>query len=259
MARPASLGSERPASLGQSPWLPSFGWWAHPSQYAITVILSTHHATVDPRERLHVTLRGYAGSTEPAWEREVGILRHGEERAVPLDTLDLPEPPANGGILEVHAIRLDQVPKKGIGFVGMWIDAQGRDGGGYIIPTIPIRGASKAVKRDDLQVIPGIVSSRDAETEVMILNVVEDPVDVRLVASSAGGMVLEGEWFPVGPWSAWHGRLGDELPRVRRMLAEDGGIGSLAIYSSHRILPYFGFRLRGQPLTSMDHAAPIFA
>ena len=30
-------------------------------------------------------------------------------------------------------------------------------------------------------------------------------------------------------------------------------------YSSARILPYFGFRRPGQPLVSMDHAAPIFA
>ena len=59
--------------------------------------------------------------------------------------------------------------------------------------------------------------------------------------------------------SAWRGSLSNELPRVRQLLAQDGGIGSLAVYSSHKLLPYFGFRRPGQPLVSMDHSAPIFA
>lgn len=250
MARPASLDGQ---------WLPSFGWWAPPSEYGLTVVLSTHHATVQEEARYHVTLRGYAGSPIPVWEREVGILEHGEERAVVLDELDLPDPPPHGGVLEVHAIRLDKPPKDTVGFVGMWIDAQGRDGGGYLIPTIPIRGASKVVKRDDLQVIPGVLSSKEVETEVLVLNVVEQPVDIRLVASSASGLVLESEWITMEPWSAWYGSLSDVLPRVRRMLAEDGGVGSLAVYSSARVLPYFAFRRPGQPIVSLDHSAPIFA
>ena len=53
--------------------------------------------------------------------------------------------------------------------------------------------------------------------------------------------------------------LSNELPRVRRMLAEDGGVGSAAVYSSHKLLPYFGFRGKGLPLSCMDHGAPIFA
>lgn len=249
----------RPASLNQSAWLPSFGWWSHPSEYDLTVILSTHHATANPAAEYHVTLRGYSGDPQPTWEREIGLLRHGDERAVRLDELDLPDPPESGGVLEVHAIRLDQLPARGVGFVGMWIDARGREGGGYLIPTIPIRGARKVLQRDDLQVIPGIVSSPEVETELVVLNVVEEVVEVRLVASSASGLIVEGEWFPVEPWSAWRGLLSDELPRVRRLLAQDGGVGSLAVYSSARILPYFGFRRPGQPLVSMDHAAPIFA
>jgi len=239
--------------------LPSFGWWAHPRDYALTVVLSTHHATVDPEAEFHVTLRGYSGGSDPVWQHEVGYLDHGAEKAVLLDELDLPEPPDAGGVLEVHTIRLDSEPRNVIGFVGMWIDARGRDGGGYLIPTIPIRGASKVVKRDDLQVIPGIMSSREIETELVVLNVVENPVEVRLVASSAGGLVAEGDWFTIDPWAAWHGKLSNELPRVRQLLAQDGGIGSLAVYSSHRVLPYFGFRRAGQPLVSMDHSAPIFA
>jgi len=251
----------RSASLEQSPWLPSYGWWPDPDELSTTVVLSTHHATAAPEGEFDVTLRGYADSSEPVWERYVGLLKHGEERAVRLDDLDLPKPPDwRGGVLEVHPIRLDRPPKKNVSFVGMWIDAKGRDGrGGYMIPTIPIRGQKKIVKRDDLQVVPGIVSSKDVETEIVLLNPIEAPTGARLVASSAGGLVLEGDWFEIPAFGAWRGRLGDELPRVRRLLDQDGGIGSLAVYSSHKILPYFGFRRAGQPLVSMDHAAPIFA
>lgn len=250
----------RSASLEQSPWLPSFGWWAPPGEFKLSIILSSHHATVDPQAEIDVVLRGYADGPDSVWEHEVGRIRHGEDRAVDLDELDLPEPPdGNGGIVEVHAIRLDRAPKANVGFVGMWIEAVGRDGGGYLIPTIPIRGQKKIVKRDDLQVIPGIVSSKDVETEIVILNPIDDHTEARLVASSAGGLILEGDWFTIGPWSAWRGSLSNELTRVRQLLAQDGGIGSLAIYSSHKVLPYFGYRRPGLPLTAMDHAAPIFA
>ena len=258
MARPAPV--ERFASLEASPWLPSFGWWPPADEFALTVVLSTHHATIDPDARYHVVLRGYAGGPEPLWEHEVGVLEHGAERAVPLDDLDLPDPPSpHGGIVEVHAIRLDKPPKRNVGFVGMWIEAVGRDGGGYLIPTIPIRGQIKVVKRDDLQVLPGIMSSREIETEVVLLNVVDEPIDIRLVASSAGGLILEAEPFSLPAWSVQRTKLSDAMPRVRQLLAQDGGIGSLAVYSSHRVLPYFGFRRPGGPLVSMDHSAPIFA
>ena len=250
----------RSASLEQSPWLPSFGWWPHPSEFRLSIILSTHHATVDSQGEFEVVLRGYADGPDSVWEHEVGRLRHGEERVVDLDALDVPEPPeGSGGIVEIHAIRHDRPPKANVGFVGMWIEAIGRQGGGYLIPTIPIRGQKKMIKRDDLQVIPGIVSDREVETEIVVLNPIDEPTEIRLVASSAGGLVLEGEWTTVGAFAAWRGSLSNELTRVRQLLAQDGGIGSLAVYSSHKVLPYFGFRRPGQPLVCMDHAAPIFA
>jgi len=250
----------RPASLEESPWLPGFGWWPPSDEFGLTVVLSTAHATVEPEAEFHVVLRGYAGSPEPVWEHDVGVIRQGEERAVDLDSLALPEPPARlGGIVEVHLVRLDRLPKKNVASVGAWLDAHGRNGGGYLIPTIPIRGQRKIVLRDDLQVIPGVVSSREVETEVVLVNPIADATKARLVATSASGIPLEGDWFEIPPWSVWRSALSDELTRVRQLLASDGGVGSLCVYSSHKILPYFGFRHTGQPLVSMDHSAPLFA
>lgn len=250
----------RSASLEASPWLPSFGWLPRSDEYELTIVLSTHHASVDPESSFDVTLRGWAGGSDPIWEHEVGRLEHGVERTVDLAELDLPQPTEqHGGIVEIHAIRRDRPPRANVGFVGMWIDARGRNGGGYQIPTIPIRGQKKIVKRDDLQVIPGIVSSREVETEVVLLNPIEQTTQARLVASSAGGLVLEGEWLEIAPMAAWRGDLSAQLPRVRQLLAQDGGIGSLAVYSTHKVLPYFGFRRPGHPIVAMDHAAPIFA
>ncbi len=250
----------RSASLEQSPWLPSFGWWPHPDEYGLSIILSTHHASAEDGSEYDVVLRGYADGPDSVWEHEVGHLRRGDECVVHLDDLDIPEPPVErGGIVEIHALRRDRPPKANVGFVGMWLEAVGRDGGGYLIPTIPIRGQKKVIARDDLQVMPGIVSSRDAETEVVLLNPIDESTDARLVASSASGLVAESEWFPIGPWSAWRGKLSNEVPRVRQLLAQDGGVGSLAVYSSHKLLPYFGFTRPGQPLVCMDHSAPIFA
>lgn len=248
----------RSASLEQSPWLPSFGWLPPAEEFALSVILSTHHTTTGGATDIDVVLRGYDG--EEVWEHDVCRIPAGEERVVNLDDLDVPTPRSpTGGIVEVHAIRRDRVPRMNVGFVGMWLEAVGRTGGGYLIPTIPIRGQKKSVTRDDLQVIPGVVSSRDAETEIVLLNPIDQATDARLVASSASGLVVEGDWFTIGPWSAWRASLANELPRVRRMLAHEGGVGSVAVYSSHKLLPYFGFRRPGYPLVCMDHSAPIFA
>jgi hypothetical protein len=108
-------------------------------------------------------------------------------------------------------------------------------------------------------VLPGVISSRDTETEIVLLNPIDRPTRARLTVSSADGLLLDGEWFEVGSWSAWRGSLANELPRARRLLAQSGGIGSAAVYSSHKLLPYFGFRRNGSPLAALDHGAPIFA
>ena len=250
----------RPASLDTSPWLPAYGWWPPRADYDVHVLLSPYHAAVEEEALFEFTLRAYAGSPDPVWETAVGRLGLPDQRDIPLRSLDIPDAPTpHGGILEVHGIRLDRQPRKGVGFVGMWIDAHGPDGGGYIIPTIPIRGQAKALKRDDLQVVPGIVSTRDVDTELVLLNITDERTLVRLVVSSPDGLLAEGEEFQLEPWGAWRGVLSNHVRRLRQLLAESDGVGSLAIYSSHRLLPYFGFRGPSRPLVSLDHAAPIFA
>ena len=102
------------------------------------------------------------------------------------------------------------------------------------------------------------MSSRDVETEIVLLNPIDVPTEAKITVSSPDGVVLEGDWFTIGAWSAWRGSLSNELPRVRRLLADNDGIGSAAVYSSHKLLPYFGFRRNGSPLAAMDHGAPIF-
>lgn len=242
-----------------SGWLPCYAWWPRPEDYSVTVVLTPYHATVDPEAEFRFVLRGYAGSPTPEWEREAGRVRFGEQRAVRLDDLELPDPPEHGGVLEVHAIRLDAAPPKGTKFLGMWVDAHGRRGGGYLAPTVPIQGAAKLLARDDLQVVPGIVASRELESEVVLLNPTRSGTSARLVVTSPDGLSAEGAPFDVAPWSAWHGVLSAEVPRVRRLLEPSGGVGSLSIYSGQRLLPFFGMRLTEGPLTSMDHTAPIFA
>ncbi|MDA0164753.1 hypothetical protein OM076_31080 [Solirubrobacter ginsenosidimutans] len=224
----------------------------------MSVILSPHHSATRESARFQFLLRGYAGSSEPIWEHDVGEAPLGEQRAVRLRDLDLPDPPERGGILEVHAIRLDEDPA-GIGFNGMWIDARGPQGGGYIIPTVPIRGQRKKVRRDDMQVVPGVIASRDVESELLLLNVVEEPVEVTLIVSSQDGVTAESAPFVVEPWSAWHDDLSRVVPRARRLLADGDGVGSLIVRSSGRILPYFGFRQGDGPIVCLDHTAPVFA
>jgi hypothetical protein len=250
----------RSASLERSPWLPSYAWWAPPEEYALTVVLSSFHSTTQAEGEFEAYLRGFAGSGQALWERETGPYRHGDEVAVELDALDLPAPPSpSGGVIEVHVIRTDRAPDRPVDCLGQWVHAEGREGGGYLIPTIPIRGQEKRVQRDDLQVLPGVMSDSGVETEIVLVNPIDVATEARLTVSSAGGLVLDTEPFEIPPWSAWRGSLSNELPRVRRMLAEDGGVGSAAVYSSHKILPFFGFRSPGLALTCMDHAAPMFA
>lgn len=248
-----------PAPLSATGWLPSYAWWPPREDYSLTVLSTPYHVTVEPEARFRFVLRGYAGSREPVWERDLGVVPFGEELATRLDDLDLPPAKKPGGILELHSIRLDQEPDRGSKFIGMWIDAQGRDGGGYLIPTIPIQGAGKRLARDDLQVVPGIMASADTDSEVLLLNPTDSPTIGRLAVWSPDGLEAEGRPFEVRAWSAWHGSLTANVPRVRRLLERSDGVGSLAIYTGRKLLPFFALRRRGGPVASFDHAAPIFA
>lgn len=248
-----------PAPLSVTGWLPSYAWWPPSEEYSLTVISTPYHATVEPEAEFRFVLRGYAGSVRPVWERDLGVVPFGRELATRLDDLDLPPAPEHGGILELHSIRLDKEPARGSKFIGMWIDAQGRDGGGYLIPTIPIQGARKRLARDDLQVVPGIVASADQDSEILLLNPTDSATTGRLAVSSPDGVRAEGRPFEVGPWSAWRGSLSANVPRVRRLLEASDGVGSLAIYTGRKLLPFFALRRRGEPVSSYDHAAPIFA
>jgi hypothetical protein len=250
----------RSASLEASPWLPTYAWWPQPDELSLTVVLSTHHSTVEPGARFEGWLRGYAGSNQPLWEHEVGTFSYGDEVVVELAGLDVTTPPSDqGGVLEVHVVRTDRTPRKEVEALGMWVHAEGPDGGGYLIPTIPIRGQRKDMARDDLQVLPGVMSTGDTDTEVVLLNPIDRTTEASITVSSADGLVLEGDSFEIGPWSAWRSSLSNQLPRAKQLLAQSGGIGSAAVYSSHKLLPYFGFRRNGSPLAALDHGAPIFA
>jgi hypothetical protein len=242
----------RSASINQSNWLPTYAWWPPPEEYSVTVVLTPYHATVDTDVELEFFLRGYDGSSRPVWDRAVGTARFGEQlgvRPAPRDE--------HGGILEVHTVRVDEEPSRPR-FLGMWIDAQARDGGGYLIPTIPIRTAAKKMMRDDLQVVPGIIVNREIDSEILLLNPTDRPTEARLVAHSPDGLVADGAPFELGRWSAWRGRVSKAVPRSRRLLAESEGVGSLSIFTGQKILPYFGFHGPDAPVVSMDHTAPIF-
>jgi len=251
----------RSASLDAGRWLPTYGWWPHPERFQASVMISPYHSALesDGDARFATVVRGYAGSGTPVWEHDMGEQAMGEERVLTLSDLDVPPPPPEGAVVEVHTVRLDREPATGVAAIGMWIDAVSPDGGGYIIPTQPIRGAQKVIARDDVQVVPGIIATDEVDTQLLLLNVIGESVEVRLVASSAEGLTQDSKPFTLTPYSAWHGSLRRTVPRVRRLLESSDGIGSLAIYSNHRLLPHFGFSRDGGPVGSLDHTAPIFA
>jgi hypothetical protein len=239
--------------------MPTYAWWPNPASYSVTVLLSPYHGSVDDGSEFAFRLRGYCGGGEPLWEHEAGRMVFGEQRAIRLADLEIPAPASpHGGILELHAVRRDKGPKSGTGVIAMWVEGRAPGGGGYSIPTIPIRGGKKPIRRDDLQVVPGIVSSAEDDTELLVLNPIDEASEVHLVVSSPDGLTAESEPFTVDPWSASYGSLSEKIPRLRRLLGPSGGLGSLAIYSSHKVLPYFAYRRGEHPITCLEHPAPIF-
>ena len=188
----------RSASLERSPWLPSYAWWAPPEEYALTVVLSSFHSTTQAEGEFEAYLRGFAGSGQALWEHETGPYRHGDEVAVELDALDLPAPPSpirrrDRGARDPHRPRA----RSPVDCLGQWVHAEGREGGGYLIPTIPIRGQEKRVQRDDLQVLPGSCRTHGVETEIVLVNPIDVATEARLTVSSAGGLVLDTEPFEI--------------------------------------------------------------
>jgi hypothetical protein len=179
---------------------------------------------------------------------------------VKLADLDIPAPAdAHGGVLEVHVVRTDRTPRKQIEALGMWVHAEGPDGGGYLIPTIPIRGQRKDMVRDDLQVLPGVMSSRETETEIVLVNPIDRPTRARITVSSADGLLPTATGSRSAPGRRGAGPLSNELPRAaasrpERRHRQRGGVlvaQAAAVY---------GFRRdRLAARRDVDHGAPIFA
>ena len=135
----------RSASLATSRWLPSYAWWPPADEYGLTVVLSPYHVTTEREAEFEATIRGFAGAGEPLFEHRTDVYRFGDEVAVELDRLDVPGPPSpSGGVVEIHPIRLDRPPSRTVDFLGQWVHAEGRNGGGYIDPDHPRTRAGEA-------------------------------------------------------------------------------------------------------------------
>lgn len=248
---------ERFASFDSSGWLPAYAWWPPTDEFAVTVVLSTHASTVEEEGRYAVTIRAYDGARDPVWEHDAGEISPGQYGSVSLNDLGLPGPNGpHGGILEVHTVRTDAAPDDR-SMLWQWIDAEGIGGGGFLIPCSYLRGAGKFIRRDDLQVAPGVVAGPDLDTDIVLLNPHPTPAAVRLVLAGPDGLSADAS-YEIPPWSTWRDVLTKAVPRSRRLLAPSDGIGSLAIYSPHKIMPFFGTRGARQPVSAMDHTAPIF-
>lgn len=247
----------RQASLDAAHWLPTYAWWPHPSSFDVSVVISTYQAA-SGGGRFEFVLRGYAGSAEALWEHELGELNFGRQAVVHLRGLDLPEPPDAGGILELHTVRLD-APPGAAPFLGMWVDAHAAAGGGYLIPTTPIRGSTKRMARDNVQFFPGVVVDLNYDTEVVLLNPISQPTTGKLVVASPDGLTSESDLFEIAPWAAWRGTVGTAVRRARRLLDPSGGLGSATIETTHKVLAFFGPRTADGIITALDHGAPLFA
>lgn len=258
MARSAPLTRSRQASLDAARWLPTYAWWPHPSDFEVNVVVSTFQAATDDDARFEFTLRGYAGSPEPLWEHRLGRLAFGDQAVVSLAALGLPEPPAEGGILELHAVRLDRDPDSAP-FLGMWVDAHAPNGGGYIIPTTPIRGSTKRMARDNVQVFPGVVVGRSYDTDIVLLNPITQATTGTIVVASPDGLTSHSDEFVIEPWAAWRAPLGRTVRRAGRLLEASGGVGSATVETSHKVLAFFGPRAPDGTITALDHGAPLFA
>ena len=128
-----------------------------------------------------------------------------------------------------------------------------------VLPTIQFYGSVKRTLEGHRQLWPGLIADGTFRPSLIAINPYQDAVEMRLTALALDGQRLVGDPLTVPSCRQRRWRLPEVLPGLVTALAHHGGIGTLLVTTSHKLICFFMIEnTKTGTITGMDHLAYFY-
>jgi hypothetical protein len=241
-------------------WVPTIGWFVEDGWRHTRVSVIPLANTVNPEERFVTRLKFFRGSDEPLYSYtsetfwgDTSLRFEGSQllQALGESTFE--------GLVEITARSLDNAPEH-FPWVESWLEFYADDGrfSGSVPGFVFKGGTTKRVMSGKWQHWPGIVENSDYQSSVLLLNYHPRPTEARLDLFAPSGRCVSSSALTLAPRMPATFALEDCVPGAGELLASEGGIGSLRIWSAYKAPGFVMMRNRASGVvTSFDHTVPF--
>jgi hypothetical protein len=139
----------------------------------------------------------------------------------------------------------------------VWLDYYADDGRMHVVlPTVQFYGSVKRTLGGESQVWPGLIATDTFRPSLIAINPYRDGVEVELTALRPDGARSAPASLSIPPRRQRRVPLPDVFADLPSFLAPGGGLGTLLVSSSHKIICYFMVEnVVTGTVTGMDHLA----
>jgi len=258
---PYAESQPQPVVRRASPdWLPVIGWFMGGGGRQSRINVVPLGNTVDPHERFAVQLKFFRGGEQPVHtflSQPFGgdeIFRY--DSAELLAALD---EPTFEGLVEITARSLEKPPAH-FPWVDSWLEFWADDGSlsGSVPGFVFKGGTTKRVMSGKWQHWPGLAASDQFASAVLLLNYHPRPTPVRLDLFTPSGRSVSSAVLEIAARMPRTFDVEATIPEARRLLANEGGFGSLRVWSAYKLPGFVLMRNRATGVvTSFDHTVPF--
>jgi hypothetical protein len=241
-------------------WLPVIGWFVDDGQRHSRINVVPLGNTVDPNEGFTASLKFFRGGEQPVHtflsKPFAGDQIFRYESAELLAALGETK---FEGLVEITARSLANPPDH-FPWVDSWLEFTADDGSlsGSVPGFVFKGGTTKRVMSGKWQHWPGIAANASFASAVLLLNYHPRPTSVRLDLFAPSGRSLSSDTVSIDARMPRTFDLEEILPQARDLLSNEGGFGSLRIWSSYKLPGFILMRNRSTGvITSFDHTVPF--
>jgi hypothetical protein len=263
VAEAATVPETRPqrAVRHASPdWLPVIGWFVDDGQRHSRVNVVPMGNTVDPHERFTATLKFFRGAEQPV-HTFISEPFAGDQifRYESADLLKAIGESRFEGLVEITARSLENPPSH-FWWVDSWLEFSADDGSlsGSVPGFVFKGGTTKRVMSGKWQHWPGVAANASYAASVLLLNYHPRPTAVRLDLFAPSGRSLSSATLSIDARMPRTLDLEECVPGALQLLEDEGGFGSLRIWSAYKLPGFVLMRNRSNGvITSFDHTVPF--
>jgi hypothetical protein len=245
---------------GTPDWLPTLGWFVERGNLHSRINVVPLGNSRILTERFGVTLKFFRGAAQPVHvvisEPFAGDNTYRFEGQKLLDALGVTE---FEGLVEITVRSLENPPRE-FAWADSWLEFFADDGtfSGSVPGFVFKGGTTKRVMSGKWQHWPGVAANPDYATTLLVLNYHPRPVELRFDVFAPSGRVKQSPVLTLAPHLPHRIEIDEVIPDLRELIEEEGGFGSMRIWSTYKLPGFVAIRNRRSGVTvSFDHTVPF--